>query len=199
MRELENVIEYITPKDAAEQLGVATQTLRKYANLFDKVSEKDYFHRDSQNARIYSNNDLEAIKRMLEISKTANETLENAVSAVIGELDKEEETVETSETSETTPVVQEENSGETTDITVLQQAIVLQNNMLGQYGELMQQVIESNEQLKVDIDGLITDQKKALEELEKKSIERDKKYQEELEQYRKDSEKKGFFARLFRK
>lgn len=198
MKELENVIEYITPKDAAEQLGVATQTLRKYANLFDKVSETDYFHRDSQNARIYSNNDITAIKRMLEVSKTANETLENAVSTVIEELDHPTQTTQT-ESSETTPVVQEEKGDETTDITVLQQAIVLQNNMLGQYGELMQEVIESNEQLKVDIQALISDQKSVLEDLEKKSAERDKKYQEELERFKKETEKKGFFARLFRK
>ena len=198
MKELENVIEYITPKDAAEQLGVATQTLRKYANLFDKVSETDYFHRDSQNARIYSNNDITAIKRMLEVSKTANETLENAVSTVIEELDRPTQATQT-ESSETTPVVQEEKGDETTDITVLQQAIVLQNNMLGQYGELMQEVIESNEQLKVDIQALISDQKSVLEDLEKKSAERDKKYQEELERFKKESEKKGFFARLFKK
>ncbi|WP_062532564.1 MerR family transcriptional regulator [Jeotgalibaca dankookensis] len=198
MKELENVIEYITPKDAAEQLGVATQTLRKYANLFDKVSETDYFHRDSQNARIYSNNDITAIKRMLEVSKTANETLENAVSTVIEELDHPTQATQT-ESSETTPVVQEEKGDETTDITVLQQAIVLQNNMLGQYGELMQEVIESNEQLKVDIQALISDQKSVLEDLEKKSTERDKKYQEELERFKKESEKKGFFARLFKK
>ena len=198
MKELENVIEYITPKDAAEQLGLATQTLRKYANLFDKVSETDYFHRDSQNARIYSNNDITAIKRMLEVSKTANETLENAVSTVIEELDHPTQATQV-ESSETTPVVQEEKGDETTDITVLQQAIVLQNNMLGQYGELMQEVIESNEQLKVDIQALITDQKIVLEDLEKKSTERDKKYQEELERFKKESEKKGFFARLFKK
>lgn len=198
MKDLENVIEYITPKDAAEQLGVATQTLRKYANLFDKVSERDYFHRDSQNARIYSNNDITAIKRMLEVSKTANETLENAVSTVIEELDHPTQAIQP-ESSETTPVVKEEKGDETTDITVLQQAIVLQNNMLGQYGELMQEVIESNEQLKIDIQALITDQKSVLEDLEKKSIERDKKYQEELERFKKESEKKGFFARLFKK
>ena len=197
MKELENVIEYITPKDASKELGVATQTLRKYANLFDKVSEKDYFHRDSQNARIYSNNDIAALKRMLEISKDDNETLENSVSKVLSELD----TPDKSETpdSDITPSIPEEQNAENTDITVLQQAIVLQNNMLGQYGELMQQVLESNDQLKEDINELITNQKNMLEDLEKKSIERDKKYHEELERLKKESEKKGFFARLFKK
>lgn len=189
MKELENVIEYITPKDAAKNLGIATETLRKYANLFDKVSGKDYFHRDSQNARIYSNDDITVLKRMIKINKSSNVTLETSVNKVLNELG----------ITDITPDVSNNQNASVTDITALQQAVLVQNNMLGQYSDLMQQSLESNNQLKDEVKELIANQKELFNDLEKKDRERQQLFQEELTRLKKESEPKGFFAKIFKK
>ena len=53
MKMLENVTEYITPKDVAKQLKIAPETLRKYANLVDKINGENFFTRDNNNSRMY--------------------------------------------------------------------------------------------------------------------------------------------------
>jgi len=52
MKMLENVTEYITPKDVAKQLKIAPETLRKYANLVDKINGENFFTRDNNNGSV---------------------------------------------------------------------------------------------------------------------------------------------------
>ena len=39
MKKLEDVTEYITPKEVAKKLNIAPETLRKYAILVDKINK----------------------------------------------------------------------------------------------------------------------------------------------------------------
>ncbi len=69
MKMLENVTEYITPKDVAKQLKIAPETLRKYANLVDKINGENFFTRDNNNSRMYSKKDITLLKRVIELKK----------------------------------------------------------------------------------------------------------------------------------
>lgn len=173
----------------AKELEVAPETLRKYVNLFDKLSKKDFFNRDSQNARIYTAEDRVLLKRFIELKETAGETVESAIQKLV---DEHEGTIET-------PSVVTEETDENGESKVFQQLAVLQSNMLGEYKGLIDQVLEDNQELKQGMKELMESQKNQMEELTKKEKEREKKYQEELSRMKQESVKKGFFARLFGK
>lgn len=191
MRELTDVIEFITPKEMAKELEVAPETLRKYVNLFDKLSETDFFKRDNQNARIYTAEDKTLLKRFIELKEMPSETVESAVQKLV---DEKNETVET-------PSVLEIDNPQNDDSEVFQQLALLQSNMLGEYKSLIDQVLEDNKELKEGMIELMENQKAQMEELTKKENDREKKYKEELERIQKEKEsvKKGFFARMFSK
>lgn len=189
MKELTDVIEFITPKEMAKELEVAPETLRKYVNLFDKLSEKDFFKRDNQNARIYTGEDKTLLKRFMEIKELPSETVESAVQKLV---DESSETVET-------PAVLAETTTQNDDSEVFQQLAVLQSNMLGEYKGLIDQVLEDNQELKQGMKELMESQKAQMEELTKRENEREKKYAEELDRMQKQAVKKGFFARMFGK
>lgn len=175
----------------AKELEVAPETLRKYVNLFDKLSEKDFFKRDNQNARIYTAEDKVLLKRFIELKEMPSETVESAVQKLV---DESNETIET-------PSVLEIDSKQNEDSEVFQQLALLQSNMLGEYKSLIDQVLEDNKELKEGMKELMENQKAQMEELAKKESDREKKYKEELERIQKENEpvKKGFFARMFGK
>ncbi|WP_425328858.1 MerR family transcriptional regulator [Ruoffia tabacinasalis] len=56
--------------DVAKQLKIAPETLRKYANLVDKINGENFFTRDSNNSRMYSKKDITLLKRVIELKKT---------------------------------------------------------------------------------------------------------------------------------
>ena len=175
----------------AKELEVAPETLRKYVNLFDKLSETDFFKRDNQNARIYTAEDKTLLKRFIELKEMPSETVESAVQKLV---DEKNETVET-------PSVLEIDNPQNDDSEVFQQLALLQSNMLGEYKSLIDQVLEDNKELKEGMIELMENQKAQMEELTKKENDREKKYKEELERIQKEKEsvKKGFFARMFSK
>lgn len=185
------MIEFITPKEMAKELEVAPETLRKYVNLFDKLSEKDFFKRDNQNARIYTAEDKVLLKRFVELKEMPSETVESAVQKLV---DESNETIET-------PSVLEIDTKQNEDSEVFQQLALLQSNMLGEYKNLIDQVLEDNKELKVGMNELMESQKAQMEELTKREDDREKKYKDELQRIEKekDSVKKGFFARIFGK
>ena len=93
MRELKDVTEYITPKDVSKELHISPETLRKYANLIDKISQKNFFTRDSQNARMYSKEDVTLLKRIITLKNTVGITLEKATEKALYELNENLTTV----------------------------------------------------------------------------------------------------------
>lgn len=173
------VIEYIAPNKAAKQLGIAPATLRKYANMIEKLdSDKEYFMRDENDRRLYSKEDVTLIKHILELKKSDSITLE---SAMVKALDKTTKTDETS--SETT-----EYSALPSDPSALYDIISKQQDQLDQYKELAERLAQNNIQLSNDLENAIGELKQA---------------NTELIEYKEDQQvpekKAGFFSRLFNK
>lgn len=175
MKKLESVTEYITPKDVARQLKIAPETLRKYANLVDKVNKENFFTRDSHNARMYSKEDITLLKRVIELKNNAGITLEKAVYRSLKEI---------SETSVTDTVSISQNANND----YLKILIEEQKETINHYESLVTDLIESNRSLTDKVQNLITTQEQL--ELNKK---------EEKLLIEKNTEKKGFFRRIFKK
>lgn len=75
--------EYQTPRQTADQLGISPQTLRAYSGLVEKVTQRaDFFHRDQNNGRLYSAQNLADLKRVNAIKKEHNKTLNDAIREV---------------------------------------------------------------------------------------------------------------------
>lgn len=84
MKNIEDVIEYVAPKEVCKQLNIESATLRKYALLFDKVAENgSYFKRDERNNRLFKKEDVAVLSRMIELKENAGITLEKATRKVL--------------------------------------------------------------------------------------------------------------------
>lgn len=79
-------IEVYTPKQVAGTLKINASTLRKYSNLVSKEYGSDFFKRDGSNARLYSNSDVQLLKRIIEIKKAPSITLDKAVKLALNEV-----------------------------------------------------------------------------------------------------------------
>lgn len=75
--------EYQTPRQTADQLGISPQTLRAYSGLVEKVTQRaDFFHRDQNNGRLYSAQNIADLKQVNAIKKEHNKTLNDAIREV---------------------------------------------------------------------------------------------------------------------
>ena len=176
MKMLENVTEYITPKDVAKQLKIAPETLRKYANLVDKINGENFFTRDNNNSRMYSKKDITLLKRVIELKKNAGITLEKATYKALEEIN---------ETSVTDTVSNEQN-GANEYLGIL---IKEQKETIARYEVLAASLFESNRILTDQVQNLINTQEQlAIEKKEEEKVVVDK-----------ISEKKGFFSRFLKK
>ena len=71
--------EYQTPRQAADELDISPQTLRAYSGLVEKTTGRaDYFHRDQNNGRLYSAQNIADLSRVNKIKKEIA-SLEKAV------------------------------------------------------------------------------------------------------------------------
>ena len=173
------VIEYIAPNKAAKQLGVAPATLRKYANIIEKLgSDKDYFMRDENDRRLYSKEDVTLIEHIIKLKKAEGVTLEKAIEQSL------KENNESHETSSDTNV----GSVLDSDLSVLYDIVSKQQDQLNQYKELAESLAQNNIQLSNNLENAISELKQANTEL----IE----YKEDQQTTEK---KAGFFSRLFNK
>lgn len=75
--------EYQTPRQAADELDISPQTLRAYSGLVGKTTGRaDYFHRDQNNGRLYSAQNIADLARVNQIKKEHSKTLKDAISEV---------------------------------------------------------------------------------------------------------------------
>lgn len=86
--------------DVAAILKIQDSTLRKYAIMLEEQGYK--FHKNSQGHRGYFNNDVIALKKLIEIKKHPDMTLKQACVAVISWV-KEQDKSETATDNITTP------------------------------------------------------------------------------------------------
>ncbi|MFC6169056.1 helix-turn-helix domain-containing protein [Loigolactobacillus jiayinensis] len=75
--------EYQTPRQAADELDISPQTLRAYSGLVEKTTgHTDYFHRDQNNGRLYSTQNIKDLAQVNQIKKEHSKTLKDAISEV---------------------------------------------------------------------------------------------------------------------
>lgn len=78
-----NVEELQAPAQAAKSLGISVATLRKYSLLIEKVTDnRDYYQRTKQKARLYSEKNLEELRKLQELSKEDDLTLQQAAEQI---------------------------------------------------------------------------------------------------------------------
>lgn len=181
MKDIE-VLEYYTPSEVAGRLKISPPTLRKYCSLIVKEYGKEYFKRDASNARLYSKNDIELLKRIVSLKKAPNITLDNAIKIALNEfINPDGVTVITDgDTS-----VHNVNSSDIALIQNYELLIQKQNNAITQLLANTSDLIESNVNLSKQVETLSERLEIALNELETtKSV---------------ADNKQGWLARLFRK
>lgn len=192
MRELTDVTEYITPKNVSKQLHIAPETLRKYANLIDKVSQKDFFTRDSHNARMYSKEDVTLLKRIVNLKNTTGITLERSTIQSLNELNE----------SLKTPAVTKKQNDENDVIRQFQEIMKEQKETISQYETIVLGLIESNANLTEQVQSMMAIQEQISLKLEHPEKEEPSEIEEAPsvnDSQKISTGKKGFFSRIFRK
>lgn len=79
-------LQYFMAKDVTKLLKISAPTLRKYCVLIKKEYGKEYFKRDDSNARLYTDDDIKLIKRVITLKKAPHITLDNAVRIALNEV-----------------------------------------------------------------------------------------------------------------
>lgn len=74
-----------TPSQLAEKLHISVPTLRKYSLLIEEAAnDSNYFPRNHQNVRSYTEKDLQDIQELVDYSKQNNLTLQKAANKIFG-------------------------------------------------------------------------------------------------------------------
>ncbi|WP_125607790.1 MerR family transcriptional regulator [Lapidilactobacillus bayanensis] len=74
-----------TPSQVAEKLHISVPTLRKYSLLIEEAaSDSNYFPRNHQNVRSYTEKDLQDIQELVDYSKQNSLTLQKAAAKIFG-------------------------------------------------------------------------------------------------------------------
>ncbi len=148
--------EYQTPRQTADQLDISPQTLRSYSGLVEKVTHRtDYFHRDQNNGRLYSAQNITDLAQVNIIKKEHNKTLKNAISEVFGQqIISEAPTSSTAtpakstlpaEASAATPDNSTDNDNLAPVLYTLKQLSDQNTEVVGQLKKLQEQLDETND------------------------------------------------------
>lgn len=177
MKNIEDVIEYVPPKEVCKQLNIESATLRKYALLFDKTAENgSYFKRDERNNRLFKKEDVAVLSRMLELKETLGITLETATQKVLS----------SNRYNDTTPTATDALyriiEAQSEQITKQTQLNADQNEKIDKLLNAVYSLTESNKQLSDKLNRSIDNETKV-------------KFIDTSD----PSIKKGFFSRLFNK
>ncbi|MGX9952680.1 DUF3967 domain-containing protein [Bacillus subtilis] len=151
--------------DTAAILKIQESTLRKYCIMLEEAGYK--FHKNEHGHRGYFNDDVIALKRLIEIKKHPDMTLKQACNAVISWIKEKDVT-----------------DSDITDITDDERHNDSYNKLLNEFEEFKKQQEEFNKEL---IDQL----KKQQEYIQNSLLERDKKL---LEAIRESQETKKLIA-----
>lgn len=72
-------IQFHTPKQVAKQLKINPSTLRKYCGMINDATGTDFFKRDDSNARIFSDDDILLLQRVIKLKQAPSVSLKEAV------------------------------------------------------------------------------------------------------------------------
>ena len=193
------------PKEAADAIGIAPATLRKYSQIIEDVIENpDFFTRTEQNNRTYSANNIELLKL---ISKESSET-KKPVKTIVETIKEEkpqffdtdsqaknetkEQTQQEDQKSSEAKKQTEEKAEKVQNVeqvpsnqAPVQEFLNIINQQNQKIDQLMQMVASLSTELQ-DVKPMIAESQHLLEEQTKKD-----------EQQVVTEEKVGFFKRLF--
>lgn len=84
----EEVVTFYSAKEVADKLGISPVTLKKHSLVIEKLSEGGVsYDRNDNRSRIYTDQNVQLIKRTLDTREKENTTYENAVIKVLQEED----------------------------------------------------------------------------------------------------------------
>jgi len=177
----------LTPAQAAKDLGISVATLRKYSLIVERTTENSqYFERNTQNNRLYTQKNIEDFKEMVKLSHGPKMTLETAAVQIYPAADVKTDTDTTKQNDEVaelqTTVAKLESENKKRELTIkdLQQELA--------------DAQKAKEQLQAELDTL---KQQAAEKAEKNDVKVDENIKERVNEKVND-DKKGHWWNRFK-
>lgn len=177
----------LTPAQAAKDLGISVATLRKYSLIVERTTENSqYFERNTQNNRLYTQKNIEDFKEMVKLSHGPKMTLETAAVQIYPAADAKADTDTTKKNDEVvelqTTVAKLESENKKRELTIkdLQQELA--------------DTQKAKEQLQAELDTL---KQQAAEKAEKNDVKIDENIKERVNEKVND-DKKGHWWNRFK-
>lgn len=177
----------LTPAQAAKDLGISVATLRKYSLIVERTTENSqYFERNTQNNRLYTQKNIEDFKEMVKLSHGPKMTLETAAVQIYPAADVKADTDTTKQNDEVvelqTTVAKLESENKKRELTIkdLQQELA--------------DAQKAKEQLQAELDTL---KQQAAEKAENKDVKIDENIKERVNEKVND-DKKGHWWNRFK-
>ncbi|WP_338215635.1 hypothetical protein [Companilactobacillus muriivasis] len=177
----------LTPAQAAKDLGISVATLRKYSLIVERTTENSqYFERNTQNNRLYTQKNIEDFKEMVKLSHGPKMTLETAAVQIYPAADAKADTDTTKQNDEVvelqTTVAKLESENKKRELTIkdLQQELA--------------DTQKAKEQLQAELDTL---KQQAAEKAENKDVKIDENIKERVNEKVND-DKKGHWWNRFK-
>ena len=138
---------YISTDVVCEKLNLKPTTLRKYVNLIDKKSIKgSYFERNERGDRLYTQEDIEFLEKLIERKDKPNYTIETAVESLLYHITDKGSVIAT----DTTEIAKDNHY-----ITLMQNLFDYQMNYLQKVNETLEHKDKQIAELHTIVDKLI--------------------------------------------
>lgn len=120
---------FFSPSEVADALGISAATLRKYSLIVEDVANgTDYFARNNQKARLYTQQNLDDLKKLQNESKKGEKTLKEIAQEIfIGNKSPENISQE--------PISPQENNELIKTLQQMQQTMMEQNKIIQQLNQ----------------------------------------------------------------
>lgn len=160
------------PKEAAEAIGIAAATLRKYSQIVEEVTQdEDFFDRTDQNIRTYSSKDVILLKRIAVESKEEGLSVKDFTTKLLNdEPQLFESPAEESDTTEVTNPL-ENTQAVSSSVMELLKIIDQQNQKIDQLMQMMTQFTTDIRSELTDVKPMIERSQQLLEHNEKQMSE----------------------------
>lgn len=149
-------IQFHTPKEVATRLKINPSTLRKYCGMINDATGTDFFKRDDSNARIYSDDDILLLQRMIKLKKAPSISLKEAVKMALSEKDG------FTPATDITPGVTHKQSGNTGVMVLLQESKAIMQKQSDDIALLL----DANKRLMDDNEKLVANVQRLLDEIQ---------------------------------
>lgn len=175
--------------EVAKQLQIAPTTVRKYSQLFEKISEdKEYYKREpNTQQRKYSEENISEFQEVIKLKDQEGLALEKAIQKVVGKGDTATQTGYRHENMSTQMEIQRYVASVNDKVEGMQQEIASLKNLIEVQAEAFQQLAKESNRLNNTIEKLAAENEKQQLLLQEK---------EQTDSKEKD---KSWLARLFKK